>query len=501
MASDKKRVFTYKDSMDVNGAILGVAYNGSSIIASMPSEFSSGNAAIMVFDEFGSTSPQQYAVTYNNADYQVQASTYDKSTSNLLGYVNDGNLGSGGGEVLLFNGVSGSITSFYDVANDTNSDMEVYNDTIYLATGGDANTNSTVHKYDNTTYTLINSFEVEQDTQDNGLWGITHDGESLLTTNVNTGKIYIHNNESPVVIDSYTISVEGLEVTASSICMMGDDLLIADIANYKIHRFSWWQGTSESTIKITSDQETVLACTQLGITENLEIEDAALSWTLHQFRTSETLRGIISVLAKELQTIESDSIIPLLYERTLDSAEGKVLDDLGVILNIKRDALNDNQYKLLLKLAGLRRSNRATLDDVLAIIYFLTGDTKTKIKQTGYYGVEAYFDFCVYRGVYTSIPTQPFGFSGNPDAFPFSSTSGDTGGLLGAVLYEDYDIKLKILDELSSIFPVVTQITMYDHSTNVGCFGFSTNPDASPFSSEGGLTGGDLASVMFAKNV
>jgi len=109
------------------------------------------------------------------------------------------------------------------------------------------------------------------------------------------------------------------------------------------------------------------------IEEKLNISETLPSHLLGQFCDSENLNKFLGLFSQELQELESDAIIPLLYERTLVRAEGVNLDNIGVGLSVPREGRSDEAYRAALRVSSLQRQSRGAIDEILELLYYLTG--------------------------------------------------------------------------------------------------------------------------------
>lgn len=84
----------------------------------------------------------------------------------------------------------------------------------------------------------------------------------------------------------------------------------------------------------------------------------------------------IRVLAGRFQELE-DVFFDLLEKRLLDSAEGVYLDALGEIVGAERGGMDDNDFRLRVKVAIRASKGAGTGDDVLEIFRMLVGAGNT----------------------------------------------------------------------------------------------------------------------------
>lgn len=104
-----------------------------------------------------------------------------------------------------------------------------------------------------------------------------------------------------------------------------------------------------------------------------------------QFRDSPNINGIITAFSKQLDELEA-VFNDLIYKVDLDTAEGRNLDMLGDIVNIKRqeayelvemtnaEVLDDTVYRNVLRFKALKNNSPGTYSDIMKGLYLLWGD-------------------------------------------------------------------------------------------------------------------------------
>jgi hypothetical protein len=186
--------------------------------------------------------------------------------------------------------------------------------------------------------------------------------------------------------------------------------------------------------------------------------ELAKSFLLYQFQDKTIINKIVEALVEEIQEVEN-VIIDMQDLRTLENATGALLDNIGDKLKVNRSNLEDNDYKTAIKVRILRKSNKGTYADIANVFRLLTRDDNPVIKQTHPYVVEltavlscisqtsAGIDevlalFPVNTGVrLIDKPKRPFGFAGNPLAFPLSSILFDTPqGQMSSLIRTEFGI-------------------------------------------------------------
>jgi hypothetical protein len=186
--------------------------------------------------------------------------------------------------------------------------------------------------------------------------------------------------------------------------------------------------------------------------------ELAKSYLLYQFQDKTIINKIVEALVEEVQEVEN-VIIDMQDLRTLENATGALLDNIGTKLKVSRSDLNDSDYKTAIKVRILRKSNKGTYTDIANVFRLLTRDDNPVINHTHPYVVElvavlscisqtsAGIDevlalFPVNTGVrLIDKPKRPFGFAGNPLAFPLSSILFDTPqGQISSLIRTEFGI-------------------------------------------------------------
>jgi len=186
--------------------------------------------------------------------------------------------------------------------------------------------------------------------------------------------------------------------------------------------------------------------------------ELAKSYLLYQFQDKEVINKIVEALVEEIQEVEN-VIIDMQDLRTLENATGTLLDNIGNKLKVNRNNLDDNDFKTAIKVRILRKSNKGTYGDIANVFRLLTRDDNPIINHSHPYVVEltavlscisqtsAGIDevlslFPVNTGVrLIDKPKLPFGFAGNPNAFPLSSILFDTPqGQMSSLIRTEFGI-------------------------------------------------------------
>ncbi len=116
--------------------------------------------------------------------------------------------------------------------------------------------------------------------------------------------------------------------------------------------------------------------------------EIAKSYLLSQFRDKPNILALVEVLVEELQELEN-TIIELQEVRTLAGAKGWWLDRIGEELDTPRDGFSDADYKTVLRLAMLKQTASATIDDIIKILSFISNDSELRVTNPNKYLIEA----------------------------------------------------------------------------------------------------------------
>ena len=193
-------------------------------------------------------------------------------------------------------------------------------------------------------------------------------------------------------------------------------------------------------------------------------EQLALALLPSQYCGKVNVEGLIRLFSTEVQLAEN-TLIDLLTLRTIANATGEQLDEIGRRLNIRRTNQNDEIYRTAIRVKALSKRNSGTEEDILTLLRLITN----------------YGDVSLYK-------FEPYGVT---------------------VTYYNEFVPDDRLKQLSSLFPVVTDLYLEEFNTSRG-FGFSsvTDPDPNlntvnygPFSSTGSqpdpLSEGTFVSLAF----
>jgi len=148
------------------------------------------------------------------------------------------------------------------------------------------------------------------------------------------------------------------------------------------------------------------------------------------------LSCFVAILATPFQEIK-DALAEIRYKTRLENAVGVQLDNIGTIVDLPRNGLNDEQYRLFLKVRVLVLASDGTFEVVAAIMNTLFGSDNFQIIEDfplGFIIIDTsgtsiglrQFIVNILRGMpalavkfstwYGPINGLPFGFEGTPGA-------------------------------------------------------------------------------------
>lgn len=116
---------------------------------------------------------------------------------------------------------------------------------------------------------------------------------------------------------------------------------------------------------------------------------------LEQFRSSPNLVKLLQIVATMKKQID-DEVIFLGKHRTIDTATGIALDNIGEELGVPRLGASDEDYRVLLKIRSYRTKTSGTLPEIIDLITRFTGVTADNINV--YLGIQKSFDIAFYEG-------------------------------------------------------------------------------------------------------
>lgn len=231
------------------------------------------------------------------------------------------------------------------------------------------------------------------------------------------------------------------------------------------------------------------------ITLNTNIAGDARESQIYYLQENATNLGrLLDVYSAELQQLHTDNVIPLLYDRTINEADGVQLDNIGQLLDTDRSGLTDNQYRVLLRLVSFANQSNGRVNDLLDLIFFGVGDREAIYSKGFNYDIDIGFTICPDRSLTFQAGNPPFGFFGNTEARGYSTGPSPTGGQMSATVESGLTVNDIILERIVEALPVLTTYKIINKPQTF--FGFRGNPHATGYSVSGNNSGGGLSSLL-----
>lgn len=118
----------------------------------------------------------------------------------------------------------------------------------------------------------------------------------------------------------------------------------------------------------------------MALTQIFDHVAKALDRLPYQFKTQENIENLISLYANRTQNVE-DIFWELLELRFLEDALGQQLDNLGKILDIEREGLSDDDYRIRLIAKIAQHNSEGTPEDLIAIYSLLMDPDKIEYNE------------------------------------------------------------------------------------------------------------------------
>lgn len=116
---------------------------------------------------------------------------------------------------------------------------------------------------------------------------------------------------------------------------------------------------------------------------------------LEQFKSSENIVKLLQIISQKKKEID-DEVIFLGKHRTIDTATGIALDNIGEELGVPRSGSNDEDYRVILKIRSYRTRSSGTTPQILDILSRFTGTGQDTVNL--YIGTQKSFDIAFYGG-------------------------------------------------------------------------------------------------------
>lgn len=116
---------------------------------------------------------------------------------------------------------------------------------------------------------------------------------------------------------------------------------------------------------------------------------------LEQFKGSANIVKLVQVIASMKQVID-DAVIGVGKLRTINTATGVYLDNIGEELGVPRNGADDEDYRIVLKIRSYRTQTSGTRDQIIDLLARFTGTGEDTINT--YVGRNKTFDVFFYNG-------------------------------------------------------------------------------------------------------
>ncbi len=116
---------------------------------------------------------------------------------------------------------------------------------------------------------------------------------------------------------------------------------------------------------------------------------------LEQFRGSPNIVKLLTVIAKMKQVIDN-AVIGVGKLRTINTASGVYLDNIGEELGVPRNGADDESYRVVLKIRAYRTQTAGTRPQIIELLSRFTGTEDNTINT--YVGYNKTFDIFFYDG-------------------------------------------------------------------------------------------------------
>jgi hypothetical protein len=119
----------------------------------------------------------------------------------------------------------------------------------------------------------------------------------------------------------------------------------------------------------------------MTIYEKADLVERLRSYDIEQYKNSKALIALTNALMHQAQHIENVAT-DMTNRRSLATAEGKTLDDLGTIVDEDRKYKDDEDYRIAILSKAVRNSGGGTAEDVIAVVKTLYNVRKIEYKDT-----------------------------------------------------------------------------------------------------------------------
>ena len=117
-----------------------------------------------------------------------------------------------------------------------------------------------------------------------------------------------------------------------------------------------------------------------NVTQVSSHTDELLSRVTSQFVGKENIGKLLKIIGEELDELE-EVWFELLTDKSLRTAVGKQLDVVGVILNLTRNGMSDEDYRERLRYQIAINASNGTPDELISLTKVLTNVTTVKLEE------------------------------------------------------------------------------------------------------------------------
>lgn len=120
-------------------------------------------------------------------------------------------------------------------------------------------------------------------------------------------------------------------------------------------------------------------------------EGKVVALLLEQYKGQPKMEGLIKSFASQIQELEN-AFFDMVAKRTLDGAEGTILDEMGTIVVQDRLGFDDAFYRNLLKAKVGENTSQGEIEKIIQITQLLTGADLVHLQEWYPAGIGLFFD-------------------------------------------------------------------------------------------------------------
>lgn len=125
------------------------------------------------------------------------------------------------------------------------------------------------------------------------------------------------------------------------------------------------------------------------------VVDDSYNLLLEQFKSSANIVKFLTVIAQMKQVLD-DAVIGVGKLRTINTATGVYLDNIGEELGVPRNGAEDEDYRIVLKIRSYRTQTAGTRPQIIDLLSRFTGTDENSVNT--YVGYNKSFDVFFYNG-------------------------------------------------------------------------------------------------------